>query len=573
MALMAPLAGCAAEAAAPLGATRDANMCEQDADCLDAGRCVDGMCVATDVRDPLSVILDVTPVRMPEGGRSVPIVLPRFDLRESGERDVSLPTPLRVDGRVRDEDLALEAEITFTPLGRVGGVPADGVRVTTAPEGAGDADLDGERDFEVYLLDGTEYRMVVLPLEPGYPPFTRTFEASPTANVEVDYADLAVREQTFEIEGGPAERTLRLRAFDPVTGDPVSSSAVVEDGEATLAFMPGRVGYELQVTVEEVQDALAEEEPTDCDYSSRSFPTLTIPSEALEDPDAARIPLSLPEPPALIRYEGTVELCAGADDSVLSLPISLRSREVLLGDQEMAFSGSFSATGNTRRGAAQQVQFCVEVLPGEYDVVVTPPPEMVCGLFAETRLVKAPEAAAAATGTLLRLPPPAYLKGTLKTMELMPFGGASVDAAPLGRTVVLDEADLSLTRYNRARQTTTDEEGDFRMLVDLGSYDVTVKPPPGSGYAWQVRHDVDVARRDFEFGTVIDMTSPVMLDGSLAYADDSAPESLQGAEIRAYAVLPANAESDERALAIGRATADDQGRFTLLLPARVRDGW
>jgi len=154
---------------------------------------------------------------------------------------------------------------------------------------------------------------------------------------------------------------------------------------------------------------------------------------------------------------------------------------------------------------------------------------------------------------------------------------ASVEAIALGRSSAfeLSAGDASSTRYNRSRQTASMDDGTFRLPVDLGSYDVVVKPPAGSGFSWQVRYDVNIgAQRGVEFGTIIDMVSPVTVTGLLRYADSADSNGLENAEVTAFAIVedesPAAAE---RALPLGSATADADGRFTLLLPPSIHQGW
>jgi hypothetical protein len=206
---------------------------------------------------------------------------------------------------------------------------------------------------------------------------------------------------------------------------------------------------------------------------------------------------------------------------------------------------------------------------------VTPPAVTGCVLFAERRLIKAPDRVAA-TGSLLELQRSAWLQGKVKTRDLEALAGATVDAIALAREgeVMLAEDDAGVTRYNRSQQATSDASGAFRVPVDLGSYDVIVKPPSGSGYPWLVRHDVGIGARGVEFPTVIDMLAPITLQGSLGYQgdEDDLMDAFADAEVRAFAVLDQGKET-ARAVPIAKTTADPQGRFRLLLPPSLQRGW
>lgn len=564
------------------------NICTQDSECGENGACDDGMCVAMDVDDPLAVVLEVTPLRAPNGSAPLPIVLDRVIADGTEELELSLPFTTMISGRIRHDGAPIKAEVSFEPQASIPGTAVNAISTTTAAREASDAD---EVDYTVNLLQDAEYRMVVSPSDPSFPPFRRMVIAESGAEISVDYGELAMRQQTFAFETVPVGRSLQVRAFDAVTGKAVSSASMIVDGEATLRFSPGVTDYRLEIRAEEVYDEGAADNIGGCARSSSTFPVLNVDSTLLEDPQAERIELTLPETPELIRFEGTVELCSDAAEAVTALPITLRSRDVLLSQpiaelQQLEqgptaatvagtlFTGTFTATTDADYStSSKRYMFCVEVLPGEYDVVVTPPAATGCALFAERRLVKAPAQGEAASGTLLQLPEAARLTATLQTMDLSPLVGADVNAVALGRrgSIMLEEGDVSVTSYNRSGQTATDEAGMFTLPVDLGSYDVTIKPPPSSGFAWQIRHDVDIGRRGATFAAIIDMTSPVALRGQLGYGE-VARDTLEGAQVRAYAIVE-TAEGEPRGIAIGKTEADASGSFRLLLPSSIREGW
>jgi hypothetical protein len=113
----------------------------------------------------------------------------------------------------------------------------------------------------------------------------------------------------------------------------------------------------------------------------------------------------------------------------------------------------------------------------------------------------------------------------------------------------------------------------FRLPLDLGKYDIAVKPRAGSGWAWEVIYDVDIRTRAVDFSTVIEMGAPLVLQGNLHFAASTASSDslLAGSEIRAYAFVDDNGA--QRAVAVGRAVAEAGGAFKLLLPASLRRGW
>jgi hypothetical protein len=375
------------------------------------------------------------------------------------------------------------------------------------------------------------------------------------------------------------------RAFDLENDEPISSNATVVGGKATLVFGMETVPYRLELRAEQSYDPAAQggmAQGVFCDDDTPVYPIYSIAGSDLPAADrSGAIEVALPDVPARIRYEGTVALCKDGQKSaaVTELPVTLHSRDLLLPDGS-AFSASFDAKTSAQLDTSTgELRFCVQLMEGEYDVVVTPPTSLPCAIYAEHRLIEAPDGVAA-SGVLLALPDSALLQGTLQTTDAAPVAGATVEAIALGRAGIgLSESDMTLTRYNRSRQAVTGEDGMFDIPVDLGSYDLLVKPPATSGFSWQVYHDVGIgSRRSVKLP--VDVSSPVMLSGRLAYPmDGDKPQpALAGAEVLAFAVIrdetqPATgefAEVTERAVAIGKVMADSDGAFTLLLPKAIK---
>jgi len=203
-----------------------------------------------------------------------------------------------------------------------------------------------------------------------------------------------------------------------------------------------------------------------------------------------------------------------------------------------------------------------------------------CAVHARRVTIAAPDGMAA-RGMRLELPGASALRGTLETLDEMPLAGATVDAVALGRVVPVVDNPAVTTRYNRSRQTITADRGTFEVPVDFGGYDLVIKPPANSGFSWQVRHDVVVGAVG-EFSDRLEVASPVMLNGQLDYAKggDAERAKLVGAEILAYAVIAEKppeggdvAVVSQRAVPIGKATADANGMFVLLLPQAISSEW
>src|SRR5262249_29473279 len=155
-----------------------------------------------------------------------------------------------------------------------------------------------------------------------------------------------------------------------------------------------------------------------------------------------------------------IELCddpAARSMRPMTLPIALRSSALTL-DRSESGLGAWRAETALDTNASfdedtDRFRFCVDVMPGDYSVVVTPPSGLPCKLFAEQRLIQAPDDEKA-TAALLQLANAATLEGTLMTFDSVPIPSAVIDLQSRGRsgTILLDEADASLTSYGRSRQ-------------------------------------------------------------------------------------------------------------------------
>jgi hypothetical protein len=155
-------------------------------------------------------------------------------------------------------------------------------------------------------------------------------------------------------------------------------------------------------------------------------------------------------------------------------------------------------------------------------------------------------------------------------MGTEPLKGGSIDGVALGRGSEPDDLGR-ITRFNRSRQTTSNAQGEFKLLLDLGSYDIVIKPPPGSGFPWQVRYDVEVEADSDLPPMTLGMVWPISVDGTLRHAGDDR-KTVEGAMVEAYALVP-DGENGRRAISIGRTMASREGAFTILLPPSTQKHW
>lgn len=551
------------------------NSCSMDLDCGSGQRCDNGICVQRST-DEQTIILQVTPEFMPDGSEAVPLFseLTRIEGTTTRSLDFRLPVPVRV--RLRHQGEAIAGEVRITPSSGLSGVTPRSLSVVSS----------SGLDEAVPLPAQASFVFRGVPEDRSLPPVEVTATAAEDLRVNLDVDALASR--TYVFTGLPAGGEMQLLARTSVGGPRISSVATVADGRATLQFGSAAESYVLELTPTEAQTM-------ECERPGSLTPSFRIQSGQLMPGDDGDFAVQLPATLPSIDYAGHVALCdetATAPETLESMTMTLRSVELgyeTMGDSAVTayFQGDSRVAFNGDTGL---LQFCAPALPGTYEVIVNAPPTLGtcvkvqdqvrcgCGIFAEERLIQAPPGSTAQRGAALTLPTMASLSGTLSKADGMPVMGASVEATALGLAegVELAAEDRGLTAYNRSRQATSDSAGTFRMPLDVGAYDVTIKPPDGSGFAWTVVQDVLIGNRSEEFVQQFTLSAPLSITGRLSYRNGSNAENetFSGAVIRAYRLIAADGRTDKRrAIALGQTLADDAGRFTLLVPPDIRSGW
>jgi hypothetical protein len=561
------LCACSFEPTAQGGAI-ETNRCSVDAECV-GGSCVDGMCTAQEIANTLQIALEVSLAQPAVNGANT-FFIERFAVDgPSSLKTWQLPTPLRIRGQIRQGDVPVEARVSFVPMTGLAGREPNAASTLTAPTGS----VPGDMDYELRVTSTGKHTMIVRPTDTGLPPVRKVVDLSEDAEQSLDYSDskLTLPKLTFMVDGIPEDRAIILRAVDRTTGAVISSDGRVEDGSTTLTFGEEIEGYRLIAIAEDSYDR----EPTnnaDCDNGTPVVPVFSIDSEDIEmlAADSARI--ELPQVPSRIVYRGTIDLCPAAEGKLppdpITLPVTLRARSVDLGPSAMAWRAELSTDVEATPGEGSSFEFCVDLPAGDYAIVVTPPAMLPCELFAEQRVVGSPDGESGTANVALMDSP--VVIGSVD-FSGNPVVSAVIEARSLGRegAVQLKDEAASLTAYNRSRQTTTDELGEFSLPLDIGSYDITVRPPASSGYAWAVLSNATFGRRSQSLPVPITMTPPLPLDCKISFEAGS-QIALGGAEIAAYAEIETEG-GGLRAVPIGAAVADDQGRFTLLLPAEIQN--
>jgi hypothetical protein len=552
------------------------NSCQVDSDCA-TQHCQAGRCV-TKSQEPLNISLVITPTRMPDGSAPFPIVSKPFALR-GGEHGFMFRLPVSVPVRVYDskEDREIPALVTFTPLDNESRLTLGTTSLTTVAPSA-DKPQPGNHTM---LLGDTAYTALIQPVDPRLPPHSLKFTVESGGQLEVDYASIGWQTRTYLVRNLSGE-TYNVRARVKSGGAALSNTAQISGttGVVSLVFDPGDLAYELELAPSEQRYYVSKDDGPCGVLTPR--PTLTVDTSSLKRVLDSWV-VELPKLPDPVEYQAVISSCLSAKLSG-EMPVTLRTSSLIF-DSSVAsgttttslspvtgkFETDTTATWDPDLGA---LSFCARVPPGDYTVLVLPTANLSCEVFAERRLLTPRSSADANTERApddLQLQRPTTFSGRVYTPDRTPMANATVNLVALHRNGVVKEDDRSVLSYNRSRQVTTSPDGMFVVPVDLGSYDVIVKPPAQSNYAWRVLYDIAVGSRTTVLSTEVMLSAPVVINGKLRYeaGNDRDQSSLASADVHAYTLVDEGMAS-ERSVEVARGQADASGNVTLLMPPQLQ---
>ncbi len=356
-------------------------------------------------------------------------------------------------------------------------------------------------------------------------PFPETLERPCEADV---LSGCSLRGAVVIMEDGEAvgQTGLQVRAVGP-DGNTVSSTALTdEEGSFVLKVSPNTESFILRVT--SGADRLL-------------FPVVDADPAYL----SADLRIRVPEP-RVIRYIGRVE--GPANRGVASATLTFNSSDI--GDDGDGVQGSFRTTVT----ADDEGAFDVELLAGTYEVVITPS-DLDLAVSTETVGIVPPASGDTLRGQLFALPRRARLGGSVTAPDMREMPGVAIEAVASGApATVVPEA-----HHNRSSEALTFETGQFDLPLDVGAYDLFLRPPANSGFAWVVAPELVVGRVDSTLVARYQVDAPVPLAGDVTGPEGS---SVAGGEVRAYAL------DEGRFVEVGRARVDEFGHYEMLLPPR-----
>ncbi|MEM9068810.1 MAG: carboxypeptidase-like regulatory domain-containing protein [Myxococcota bacterium] len=551
--LLLALAACSSFGDPPLTVE---NLCAGEGDCASGVCDPEGFCVTTEGVD-LEIAVRVIP-SAEDPNPTLSSWTSQVFVPNGEARDFTLPTHVDVVGLLRWQESRVPAEVIFTRPG-LEGRSEERVRVSTLSEPTRIGTM--EADFVARLEAGQMYDVEVRPTAETMPgsdtPWRRTLPPIRLLQVTtpdtVDgrdvvwpveirfppldsdcgggtFAGCGLLGQIVDADDRP-EAGLQVRAVEVETGAVVSSTALTdEEGAFRITTAPDAGEYVLRVSGGEGREL---------------FPTVSIDPALL--PGEARIRVPAPD---AVTYRGRVE---GEDGAPLAgATLSFASENVF--DETVMLRGSFGTSTTTDA----EGEFEVDLLAGTYEIVVSPTAGQFSVLAEELRIV--PSATGAPiSGQLFVAPERARFGGTIRTAreELVP--GVSVEAVALG--VGGDDLPRAVT-FNRSSDTASDTGGQFLLRLDLGSYDLFVKPAAETNYGWVVLPGHEVGSLDATVVTPFELAAPVPVRGTLRNDDGS---FLVGAEVRVFG----RSTDSERFVELGRGRTDDQGQYRVLLSPRI----
>ncbi len=281
--------------------------------------------------------------------------------------------------------------------------------------------------------------------------------------------------------------------------------------------------------------------------------------------------------PSAVEVEG--QMARQSDGSPSSGYVTLASTEIF--GVDAGIFASYQTTVQVGDGGV----FRVFVPPGKYRVHAVPPmPEALesaaDGLSAIVADWEIPADVKFQAGKLLELPPIPVIRGQ------SPFLGAQVQVQASPQLVLPFEEALGAGSCKenrsacpfrpRANSALVDNSGRFKVQVDPGTFDVSVRVPEELKFAWFVRPGVEVDGPERDLGR-IQPPAPSVVTGIAQVGPLDMPTPVPLALLRAYAYLdenrlytrdPARAAS---VIQVAETRTDETGFFRLLLPSSIAE--
>jgi hypothetical protein len=113
---------------------------------------------------------------------------------------------------------------------------------------------------------------------------------------------------------------------------------------------------------------------------------------------------------------------------------------------------------------------------------------------------------------------------------------------------------------HRSQEVVSNSIGAFAMTVDDGVYDMLVKVPPETGFAWLVEPDLPVNAQTGDLARLYRLAPPIVMRGFVRASDGS---PVPDAAIRGYVL--SDAQGQPRRIQIAETASREDGSYQLLI--------
>lgn len=506
-----------------------------------------GICVIPSSGSRGKVFLEVRP----EAGSSVPTTqVGPIDLSLGQNQEISLPAPVLLEGevlyqgalerrpvprarvRLRSRPLISGRPLTFDTEtvadrreteGQFGRLVPQGVyTVTVQPPDVEGVRVPPERQVEDLVVDASLRERLVLAV--SHPSELLEFTARAAILNKEGKVPLAGAEVWAVDSGNPALK--RSDGSDPLPTPTVrlltQPSVTAADGAFTLWF-PRRP--ELEPHSFQLRFGPAPDGPQ-------------LPSFRPDQDHQLDKHTRMDEPIVLGRFEAERPVSGVVLDDRLQ-PVS-GARVTFRTVAETPFV--FSVTAQTDAMGL----FDTALPPGRYHAVAQPPAGRLahCPLGHEVEVAPDQEINARFYCETRR-----WLTGRVLDPLGVPVSGVAVDAVRRADETLPDELH---------EQSRTNADGDFRLFLAPGSYDLLLRPLPDSKLPYKTIRGI-VVDDSVESLLVVELDAPFELFGRLLGGEQTVP---LGATLEAYAVT-----DEGSTVLVGRGLSTSDGRYSIVLPA------
>ncbi len=578
--------GCAIQYNDALSLDSPTNSCASDSECGVGAACVGQLCVSTKV-DLSDLIVLARPNSGASYGASTSFIMPVNkalasikDQAVNVRHDIDLlPVTTITSGTVHldytsscypDSQTSVPATITFDRVSALAGFRSDSYTVTAAKK----SETSTKYEFDASLLPG-KYSVYIQPqivvpgcLDQPPPVFYPSQEIVATSDGTMPGADWTVIKPTklggdIQIPDGGDLTDWRLDIVEPSGGRVISTTQTLKQGMIAFAVNVNLSFVWNDLTVSPI-------------IRLRPPPGEARPSiywgliESLSLQSKAEVHLSL----ANLQIDPRdVEIQVQNPDNkgVLSL-VQIQS-VTLSGDVKKNSAYAVDVPQTDLQGV-----FKLRLPPGTYQFRATPLADRTLATgdidFVVPPLDPMVSGNPCFCGRIIPLTKKVPVTGSVLTPMGEPLSGATISLSPsqpnavnFWQRVVQAIDPRPLTPRSEIRST--DDIGGFGFHVDPGPSDLTVTPGDQSGFPWLVRPRVQVQAASGVQFTNLTLPNPAVLHGSVRD-----PLLVPAANVVVEGWLPvrnADGSPPTTVIQIGATTSDENGHYTLILPASISE--